>query len=157
MQKLLNNFENSTLAFILSLVWWVLSIITFGDFHSLTQWIILPTSTLTMSFLVNFRWRSNKDNRVFGPTFWYAFMGGIFLSLFGLSPFIFSIRETVVSFTIDTSFGVIGWWIAILGFMPAANTYRKWKREELDHQFQGDLTSLERDFKIQQIVGKWWK
>jgi len=157
MQKLLDNFKTSTLFFLLALVWWTLSIITFGDFHNLVQWIILPISTLTMALLINFRWRSKNDSKFFGPTFWYSFMAGVFLSLFGLSPFTFSVRETIISLTINTSFGVIGWWIAILGFMPAANAYRRWKREELDKEFEGDLTSLARDAKIQQITGKWWK
>jgi hypothetical protein len=157
MEKFLDKFKNSTQAFTLALVWWTLSIITFGDFHSLAQWITLPISTLTMALLVNFRWRSKNDSKLFGPTFWYSLMAGVFLSLFGLSPLIFSVRETIVSFTINTSFGVIGWWFAMIGFMPAASAYRRWKREELDKEFQGDLTSLERDAKIQQITGKWWK
>jgi hypothetical protein len=157
MEKFLDKFKDSTKVFALALVWWTLSIITFGDFSSVFQWITLVVSIATMGLLINYKWRSDQDSKFFGPSFWYSFMTGVFLSLFELNPFTFTVRETVVSLTINTSFGIIGWWIAMLGFIPAANAYRRWRRNELKQEFEGDLQSLERDTKIQEITGKWWK
>lgn len=67
-----------------------------------------------------------------------------------------SVREPIVSFTIDTSFSIIGWWINMIGFVSGASIYRELKREELSKEFDGDFEAYQRDAKINKITGNWW-
>lgn len=156
MEKFLSNFKKSTKVFIFTLVWWTTSIMIFGDFSNPSRWLLLLFSIISMGLLVNFRWRANKDRNFFGPNIWYLFLSGVFLSIFGLNPFMVSVREPIVSFTIDTSFSIIGWWINIIGFVSGASIYRELKREELSKEFDGDFEAYQRDAKINKITGNWW-
>lgn len=156
MAKFLSNFKESTKAFIFTLAWWATSIMIFGDFSNPSRWLLLLFSTISMGLLINFRWRTNKDRNFFGPNIWYLFLSGVFLSIFGLSPFMTHVREPIISFTIDTSFSIIGWWINMIGFVPGASIYRELKREELTKEFDGDLDAYQRDAKINKITGNWW-
>ena len=156
MAKFLSNFKKSTKVFIFTLVWWTTSIMIFGDFSNPSRWLLLLFSIISMGLLINFRWRANKDRNFFGPNIWYLFLSGVFLSIFGLNPFMVSVREPIVSFTIDTSFSIIGWWINIIGFVSGASIYRELKREELTKEFDGDFEAYQRDAKINKITGNWW-
>lgn len=156
MEKFLGNFKKSTKVFIFTLVWWATSIIIFGDFSNPSRWLLLLFSIISMGLLINFRWRANKDRNFFGPNIWYLFLSGVFLSTFGLSPFMTHVREPIISLTIDTSFSIIGWWINMIGFVPGASIYRELKREELTKEFDGDLDAYQRDAKINKITGNWW-
>jgi hypothetical protein len=156
MAKFLSNFKKSTKVFIFTLVWWTTSIMIFGDFSNQSRWLLLLFSIISMGLLINFRWRANKDRNFFGPNIWYLFLSGVFLSIFGLNPFMVSVREPIVSFTIDTSFSIIGWWINIIGFVSGASIYRELKREELSKEFDGDFEAYRRDVKINKITGNWW-
>ena len=156
MEKFLSNFKKSTKVFIFTLVWWTTSIMIFGDFSNPSRWLLLLFSIISMGLLINFRWRANKDRNFFGPNIWYLFLSGVFLSIFGLNPFMVSVREPIVSFTIDTSFSIIGWWINIIGFVSGASIYRELKREELSKEFDGDFEAYQRDAKINKITGNWW-
>lgn len=156
MAKFLSNFKKSTKVFIFTLVWWTTSIMIFGDFSNPSRWLLLLFSIISMGLLINFRWRANKDRNFFGPNIWYLFLSGVFLSIFGLNPFMVSVREPIVSFTIDTSFSIIGWWINIIGFVSGASIYRELKREELSKEFDGDFEAYQRDAKINKITGNWW-
>lgn len=156
MAKFLSNFKKSTKVFIFTLVWWITSIMIFGDFSNTSRWLLLLFSIISMCLLINFRWWANKDRNFFGPNIWYLFLSGVFLSIFGLNPFMVSVREPIVSFTIDTSFSIIGWWINMIGFVSGASIYRELKREELSKEFDGDFEAYQRDAKINKITGNWW-
>ena len=156
MEKFLSNFKKSTKVFIFTLVWWTTSIMIFGDFSNPSRWLLLLFSIISIGLLINFRWQTNKDRNFFGPNIWYLFLSGVFLSIFGLNPFMVSVREPIVSFTIDTSFSIIGWWINIIGFVSGASIYRELKREELSKEFDGDFEAYQRDAKINKITENWW-
>lgn len=108
-----------------------------------------------MAFLVNYKWSSENDRKIFGPTFWYASLSGIILSSFDLSPIKLMVREPLIQITVDTSFSIIGYWSAVLCFIPLANMYRDKKRRYYNSLFDSEYQKL-RDVKINSILGNWW-
>ena len=138
-----------------ALLSWVLSLLIFGEVHNLTQYIMLPISTIIMGFLINYKW-STKNDGWFSPSYYFSIVLGFLLPIFKLSPFILTHRDTIISLTVDTSFSIIGWWVCIIFVTIFAISYRQLKNFEYLKEFDNAL-SVERDTKINHIIGKWWK
>lgn len=152
---MMKKIKQSTLVLLAAMSWWSIGILIFGDFSVESRWYLFACSLVVLPFLINYKWDSNKK-KFFDATFWYSFFSGWIASTFKLNPFILTYREPLLSITIDTSFSVIGWWSTMLIFLILASIYRSKKKEEFESGFETDM-ALDRQYKINQIVGKWWK
>lgn len=154
MEKLLKKFKLSTRLLTITLTWWVLTILLFGDFSNQSNFWILLISTIMLRFLINFRYKSD-NNKLFGPRLPYLLTAGFFLGFFHLNPFLVSVRDPIIELTINSSFGIIGWWINQAAFIPCALLYRETKKKEYYAQFENDEVSMNREDKINKIIGNW--
>lgn len=153
---MIKKISKSTWIMIALMSWWISGILIFGDFSKINQWYSLVVSLFVMPFLVQYRWWSDNEERILGPTIFYSLISGIFMGIFGLNPFAVVIREPLIQLTIDNSFSIIGWWVIMSGFLPMCKWYRVRKKSEFESGFDTQ-EALERQYKIEKIVGKWWK
>lgn len=151
----IKNIKNSTLLLFAAMSWWSIGILIFGDFSITSRWYLFFCSLIVLPVLVDLKWQSDKK-KFFDATFWYSFFSGWVASIFKLSPFILAVREPLITLTVPLSFSIIGWWVTMLGFLILSANYRSVKKSEFESQFE-TRSSLERELKINQIVGKWWK
>ena len=133
--------------FILSLSFYILPVILFGELYNLNNIIFFLISILVISFFVNYKIIDNKE----WPTYIYSSLHGFCLSFLGLSLFGISVKNPMIS--ISVSVGCIPGIVSMIGFIAFARLFRERKKLEYLKQFEGDSISLERDKKINKILG----
>lgn len=158
MEKLLQKFKKrSNIWMLVNLSWFVLCALLFGDFSGISKFVLLPVSVIILFLIL--RKQINyieKKRRFFDDVFFYFFTLGFLLSSFELSPFLLTVREPIITLTINSSFGIIGWWVCFFGCAFSHFRYKENKVSEYMESFDNS-DSMERDIKIEKIIKKWYE
>ena len=136
---------------IIALSFFVVPVLLFGNPFNIIDSILLIVCTSVMAFFINYKAIESKE----WPFYILSFLIGSALSFFGVSVFGIVVRDPIISIT--ANFQSIPAILSIIGFILFSKLYRERKKLEYLKQFDNDTLSLERDKKINKIIGNWFE
>ena len=138
----------STHYLILAILAYILPISIFGHW-TLYHSIYFPISLVALLYLTNLKSIEGKE----WPTYLYAGLHGVSISVFGISVFGFSQVGSLIS--LSTYWGILVYLISSFTFIICAKLYRDNKKSEYESYFNNNPTAIERDKKLNKLLGGW--
>ena len=142
--------KHTTGHLILLSLFFILPSILLGKINTLSDFGFLIFFSL---ILIGFTtYKSTEENKILESII--SFLQGFFLGYFELSPFnfLFIKPNITITLTIESLVAIA----SIVGFNIFVSMYRKRKRMEYLKQFEYNTISIQRDKKINQILGNWF-
>jgi hypothetical protein len=130
----------------LALIFYITPCLLFGELTNFNI-IYLILSTLSLAILINYKKHSKE-----WPTYVYASLHGISLSIMGISILGLTTKGTIFTLSIG-GWGSLIFILSGVPFIVFSRIYREKKKIEYIKQFDGDTILLQRDKKINQILG----